>query len=265
MERIAILGNLCSDVVAGAAPRPGGGAFYAARAFARLGRNDVTVAAACAPADAVRLAPPLEAFDLPTTVIEAERTTAYSFHYEGEKRVMRQEAVGDPWTPERALAAAGVADWVYVAALTRTDFPLETLAALTAGGRRLLVDAHGLVRTPALGPIVTDAEIGSVLDTVTVLKLNDEEAEILAGGLDPAAIRRLHVAEALLTLGSLGSAIVTEDLDERIVVTPVDGPVDPTGAGDMSSAAYLDARSRGVGPIEAARAASRIVAELLAA
>jgi hypothetical protein len=33
----------------------------------------------------------------------------------------------------------------------------------------------------------------------------------------------------------------------------------------MISAAYLDARSRGVEPIEAARAASRVVAELLAA
>jgi len=179
--------------------------------------------------------------------------------------VMRQEAVGDPWTPERALAAAGDAGWVYVAALTRTDFPLETLAALAAGGRRLLVDAHGLVRTPALGPVVTDHEIGGVLDTVTVLKLNDEEAEVLAGGIDPEAIRSLRVPEALLTLGSHGSLIVAGDLEERIVVSPLDGPIDPTGAGDMISAAYLDARSRGVDPIDAARAASRLVAELLAA
>lgn len=239
--------------------------FYAARAFARLGRDDVTVAAACAPADARRLAPALVSFGLPTTVLETERTTAYSFHYEGDHRVMRQDAVGDPWTPERALAAAGDADRVYVAALTRTDFPFETLAALARGGRPLLLDAHGLVRTPPLGPVVTDGEIGSVLDAVTVLKLNDEEAEILAGGLDPAAIRGLGVPEALLTLGSQGSMIVAGDLDERIAVTPVDGPVDPTGAGDMISAAYLDARSRGVGPVAAARDASRFVTELLTA
>lgn len=198
-------------------------------------------------------------------MIRAERTTAYSFHYEGDRRVMRQEAVGDPWTPERALAAAGDAGWVYVAALTRTDFPLQTLAALAGGGRRLLVDAHGLVRTPVLGPVVTDDDIGGVLDTVTVLKLNDEEAEILAGGIDAEAIRSLRVPEALLTLGSHGSLIVAGDLEERIVVAPLDGPIDPTGAGDMISAAYLDARSRGVEPIEAARAASRVVAELLAA
>ncbi len=130
IERIAVLGNLCSDVVAGAAPRSGGGAYYAARAFAALGRHDVTITAACAAADAVRLAPPLVALGLPTSVITAGRTTAYSFHYEGDRRVMRQEAVGDPWTPQRALAAAGDAGWVYVAALTRSDFPLETLAAL---------------------------------------------------------------------------------------------------------------------------------------
>ncbi len=112
---------------------------------------------------------------------------------------------------------------------------------------------------------MTDDEIGGVLDTVTVLKLNDEEAEILAGGIDAEAIRSLGVPEALLTLGSHGSLIVAADLAERIAVTPLDGPIDPTGAGDMISAAYLDARSREVEPIEAARAASRLVAELLAA
>ena len=209
--------------------------------------------------------PPLEAFGLPTTVLEAERTTAYSFHYEGDQRVMWQEAVGDPWTPEGALAAAGDADWVYVGALTRSDFPPETLGALASGGRRLLVDAHGVVRTPALGRLVTDGEAGTMLDAVTVLKLNDEEADTLAGGHEPQEMRTLGVPEVLLTLGSRGSVVVTSGLVERIPATPVDGPVDPTGAGDTFSAAYLDARSRGATPAEAGHAASRFVAKLLAA
>lgn len=220
---------------------------------------------ACAPADAALLVPPLEAFGLPTTVLEAERTTAYSFHYEGDQRVMWQEAVGDSWTPERALVAAGDADWVYVGALTRSDFPPETLGALASGGRRLLVDAHGVVRTPALGRLVTDGEAGTILDAVTVLKLNDEEADTLAGGHEPQEMRTLGVPEVLLTLGSQGSVVVTSGLVERIPATPVDGPVDPTGAGDTFSAAYLDARSRGATPAEAGHAASRFVAALLTA
>ena len=191
-------------------------------------------------------------------------TTCYAFHYDGDRRVMHQEAVGDVWSPARAVEAAGSADWVYVAALTRTDFPVDTLAALAAGGRKLLVDAHGLVRTPALGPLVADARIGEALRHVTILKLNDEEAEILAGGTDVAAVRSLDVPEATLTLGSLGSLLVTGAVAECITATPVDGPIDPTGAGDTFSAAYLDARSRGIDPIEAARRASRFVPDLIA-
>lgn len=209
--------------------------------------------------------PPLEAFGLPTKVLPAGRTTAYSFHYDCDRRIMRQEAVGDPWAPQAALAAAGDADWVYVGALTQSDFPRDTLAALADGGRRLLIDAHGVVRTPALGELRTDGGRRDLLDAVSVLKVNDEEAEALAGGLEPEQLRALGVPEVLLTLGSHGSVIVTASGVERIAVTPADGPVDPTGAGDTFSAAYLDARSRGTGPAEAGRAASRFVAELLAA
>ena len=66
---------------------------------------------------------------------------------------MRQDSVGEPWSTERALEAAADATWVHVGALVRTDFPPETLAALATEGRRLLLDAQGLVRTAALGPL----------------------------------------------------------------------------------------------------------------
>lgn len=263
IERIAILGNLCRDIVAGAPARPGGGAFYAARALARLGRTDVTVTVACAPADAALLVPPLAELGLPTTVLAATRSTTYSFHYEGERRVMSQDAVGDPWPPARAVEAAGDAEWVYVGALTQSDFSPETLAALATGGRRLLIDAHGVVRAPALGPLRTDDSRRDLLAAVTVLKLNEEEAETLAGGLEPRRLRALGPPEVLLTLGSQGSLIVTAEAAARIPATPVAVPVDPTGAGDTFSAAYLDARSRGADPAEAGRSASRFVAEVL--
>jgi len=44
---------------------------------------------------------------------ESAETTAYSFHYEGERRIMRQEAVADPWSPEQAVAAIGDATWIH--------------------------------------------------------------------------------------------------------------------------------------------------------
>jgi sugar/nucleoside kinase (ribokinase family) len=262
MTSIAALGNLTRDVVAGARPRPGGAVFYSARAFARIGAG-ATIAAACAEADRAQLVPPLEALGLPVRWYPSETTTAYAFHYEGDRRIMRQEAVGDQWSPARALDAAGDAAWVHVGALVRTDFPEETLAAL-AEGRRLLVDAHGLVRTASLGPLRTDGDIGDVLRHVAILKLNDEEAETLVGSVDPDRLRALGVAEVLLTLGSQGAVVITEDSRERIPAQEVIGSVDPTGAGDTFSVGYLVSRARGAHPVEAARAATTIVAEFLA-
>ena len=44
----------------------------------------------------------------------------------------------------------------------------------------------------------------------------------------------------------------------------VEGPVDPTGAGDSFALLYLDARSRGAEPADAAAHAAKVVAELIA-
>jgi sugar/nucleoside kinase (ribokinase family) len=258
------MGHLTRDVVAGGEPRPGGGVFWSARALARL-HADAAVHASCSAADRSALVPPLEAFGLPVTWYESSLTTAYSFHYDGERRIMRQDAVGDPWPAERAAAAAADATWVNVCALTRSDFPPEALAALAENGRRLLVDLQGLVRTPTVGPLHTDAGIGDVLRHIEVLKLNDEEAVTLVGSADPERLRALGVPEVILTLGSQGAWVVTPDRLDRVPAVPIDGEVDPTGAGDTYAATYLVQRASGAEPVEAARAAAATVSELLAA
>lgn len=263
MTAIAAIGHISRDVVAGGAPRPGGGVFYAARALARLG-VDARIAAACAAADRETLLRPLEEFGLPVAWYESAETTAYSFHYEGDRRIMWKEAVGDPWTPDRAVDGVGNATWVDVCALTRTDFPPETLAALAHDGRLLLVDAQGLVRTATIGPLELDADIGDVLDYFEILKLNDEEAHTLVGSADPEALRALGVAEVLLTLGSMGSWVITPARLEHVPAVEVEGSVDPTGAGDTYSVTYLARRAEGAEPVEAARAAAETVSALLA-
>jgi sugar/nucleoside kinase (ribokinase family) len=262
MTTIAALGHLTRDVVAGTEPRPGGGVFYATRAFAHLGADAHSVAA-CSAEHHAELFPPLAAFGVPVTWRPSSTTTEYSFHYEGDTRIMRQEAVGDPWLPDHAVAAAGDATWVDVCALVRTDFPPATLAALAHRGHRLLIDAQGLVRTAALGPLRCDGDIGDVLRHVTGLKLNDEEALILTGTSDPEALRSLGVREVVLTLGSRGSVVVTGDLVEHVPAVEIDSTVDPTGAGDTFTVAYLLERVGGAEPVEAAREASEVVASFL--
>jgi sugar/nucleoside kinase (ribokinase family) len=262
MTLIAAIGNLTRDVVAGAPARPGGGVFYAARALASAGAG-AHVAAACAEEDRDLLVPAVESFGLPVTWIPSGVTTAYSFHYEGERRIMNQDAVGDPWTPARAVEAVADARWIDVGALTRTDFPPETLAALAADDRRLLVDAQGLVRTPALGPLRTNAEIGDALDHVSILKLNEREAEALVGSLSSDRLQRLGVREVLFTLGSHGSYVITAEAIEHVPAIEVEGRVDPTGAGDTFSATYLAGRAAGAEPVEAARSAAAAVGAFL--
>jgi sugar/nucleoside kinase (ribokinase family) len=261
---IAAMGHISRDVVAGAPPRPGGGVFYATRALARLGA-DAHARASCSAEHKAELVPQLEAFGLPVSWQESSTTTEYSFHYDGDRRIMRQDAVGDPWTPEQAVCAAADAKWIDVCALTRTDFPPETLGALARDDRQLLVDLQGLVRTPRLGPLHTDGDIGDVLPHIEVLKLNDEEAEILVGSAEPEKLHALGVPEVVLTLGSQGAWVVTPDLVEHVPSVPVDGPVDPTGAGDTYSATYLVQRAAGAEPVEAARVAATTASELLAA
>src|SRR6187431_3293377 len=94
----------------------------------------------CAPEDRRTLLSRVIALGVPVVWGPAEQTAAFSFHYEGDTRVMTVDEVGG-W----AGRGLGRAAWVFVGGVARSDFSAETLAAL-ARGRRLLVDAQGLVR-----------------------------------------------------------------------------------------------------------------------
>src|SRR5262245_38401663 len=237
MPFVAVIGNLVKDVVHGAPPRPGGAVFYQARAFHRVApATDVHLVTRCAAADRELLVPPLEEFGLPLTWRPGRETQAFSFHYEGERRVMEVDALGDPWTPDDiegwVALAIGDAPWIMVGALTRADFPPETLSVLRAHGRQLLVDGQGFVRRGTLGSLVRDAHVSpEAFASVRGLKLSDSEARVLVGSTEPDDLRRLCVPEVLVTRGSEGTLVVTAERAELVPATPVDGPVDPTGAG----------------------------------
>jgi hypothetical protein len=97
VARVAVIGNLVKDVVAAAAPRPGGAVFYQARAFHNIAPTaDVQVVTRCTLEDREMLVPPLEELGLPVTWRPARETQAFSFHYQGERRVMDVDALGDP-------------------------------------------------------------------------------------------------------------------------------------------------------------------------
>ncbi len=258
------------DVVAGAPERPGGAVWYCARALSQIDADaDVVLVCRSAEEDRDALVPGLEEFGFPVVWRPAARTTRFSFHYEGDRRIMQIDALSDPWTQADIAGwvgdAIGDAPWVIVGALTRGDFPLETLTMLTARGHRLVVDAQGLVRHGKVGPLISDGSIErAILANITALKLNDEEAAELCGGIDEASLRTLGIPEIVLTLGSEGAVIISGEVTTRVDAVPVDGPVDPTGAGDSFLLSYAVARQRGADAHEAGLIASRFVSTIIA-
>ncbi len=262
MRPLAVVGNLSRDLVDGGPPRAGGAPFHAARALRVLGRPAL-VGAKCADSDRDSLLTPLVRLGLPVLWRGGSSTATFSFRYEGDRRVMSVEALGDPWGAAD-LYGLERANWVHVGALARSDFPAETLAEL-ARDRHVSFDGQGLVRPARTGPLELDADYDpEVLTNVSILKLAEEEARVLVGEPDAAALRALGVPEVVVTLGSRGSLVLADGKLERVPAQSAGGEVDPTGAGDAFSAAYLLSRSTGHAPVPAARRATALVAGLLA-
>jgi sugar/nucleoside kinase (ribokinase family) len=257
---LAVVGSLAIDRVDGQGPRIGGCPFYAGQALRVLGTRALLVAKCAAP-DRRLLLPTLVRLGVPVSWQDSTVTTAFSIEYEGERRRMNVDALADPWTPDEVELLA--ARWVHVAPLARSDFPPETLAAL-ARGRRISLDGQGLVRPGRTGPLQLDADYDpALLHAVSILKISEEEAELLVDGFDERALRRLGVPEIVVTLGSRGCIVFADGLAELVRSRPVEC-ADPTGAGDAFAAAYLVARSSGSAPTAAARRAAALVADLLA-
>jgi sugar/nucleoside kinase (ribokinase family) len=267
MKSVAIVGNLSFDRLDGGEPRAGGGPFHCGRALRALGRRGVLVAKS-AEHDRRALLTPLVCLGLPVFWRPGKSTATFSISYEGDHRRMVVDSLGDEWTVTDIRGWVGRAlrgvEWVHVAPLARSDFPAETLAEL-ARGRRLSLDGQGLVRAPQTGLLQLDDGFDrAVLRSITVLKLAEEEARMLADGLDEQSLAALGVSELIVTLGSRGALVITDGVAHHVPGRPATGAVNPTGAGDAFSAAYLAARAGGQAPAPAARRASAFVADLLA-
>ncbi len=250
---IALIGNLSRDELPARMPQVGGGSYHGARALHRL-RVPARVIARCAVADRDALLPPLIRLGTPVRYVPGTSTAGFSFHYEGDRRLMRVESLGDVWAPGDLPALPGVR-WAHIAPLARGEFPVETLAAL-ARRCRISFDGQGLVRVPALGPLRLDDDFDrDLLRHVWVLKLAEEEAEVLG---DPSA---LGVREVVVTHGSRGATLFLRGRSEHVPARAFAG--DPTGAGDAFATAYVVARNAGFAPTGAARRATAVVASLL--
>ena len=262
MRALAVIGPLSRDVVDGRADRIGGGPWYAGRALRSL-QQPALLVAKCGDSERRSYLRRLAALGLPVALASAGETTCFSFRYHADGyREMRVDALGEPWSegdePERGLRRV---EWVHVAPLLRDDFPRETLERI-AHRRRVLLDGHGLVRAREAGRLTLDADFDrALLRHVSILKLAEDEAQVILDGAEFEELRELGVPEVVVTFGVGGSLVLTRDAAVPVTARPAPG--DPTGAGDAFSVAYLSARAGGHRPVSAARRASALVTALL--
>jgi sugar/nucleoside kinase (ribokinase family) len=257
MRPLAVIGHLSRDLIDGTPPRIGGGPWHAGRALALLGEEAVLFAK-CGGEERSRFQRRLASVGLPASLVSGGATMSFSIsNYGAGERAMAVEAVGEPWQlDEPPSTLLRRVDWLYVAPLLRSDFDAAALERL-GSGRRLLLDAQGLVRVPKLGALTLDADYDpELLRHVSILKASEEEAAMLG------PLEELGVPEVILTRGPAGSTVIVHGKAEEIPARPVDA-ADPTGAGDAFSSAYLSARAGGHAPASAARRATALVAALL--
>jgi sugar/nucleoside kinase (ribokinase family) len=214
----------------------------------------------CGPAERSLYLRRIAAVGLPVRILRGSATTAFAFRYEGDRRIMEVVEMGDSWTPED-VSSVERRSWVHVAPLLRSDFPAETLAEL-ARGRRVSLDGQGLVRARETGPLRLDADFDpALLEHVSILKLAEEEAEVILGSVDQSTVATLGAPEVIVTYGAQGSVVFANGRADEVAAWPI--VREPTGAGDGFAAAYLAARAGGHVPVAAARRATALVGALL--
>lgn len=249
---IGLLGNLSKDVLPGRPPHVGGGPYHGARALQRL-RVPARIVARCATSDREALLPPLVRLGTPVRYVPGASTASFAFTYEGDRRIMEMEAVGDTWRTSDVPELRS--RWIHIAPLSRAEWPTATVKAL-ARRYRVSFDGQGLVRAPKVGPLELDDDFDrEILRHIWVLKLAEEEADVVG---DPAA---LGVREVIVTRGSRGATVWVGGRAEDVPAHPLPG--DPTGAGDAFAVSYVVARNAGFAPAGAARRATAVVASLL--
>jgi len=264
MRLLGVVGLVSLDRVDGGLPRLGGAPFYAAKALRLLGQPAL-IATKISPEDSGR---GLHALGIPVYSRPAAHTITFRIENDGDHRTMEIEELGEPWTPADVRGwlddALRQADWVHAGALTRADFPAETLALLRRG-RVISFEGQGLVRPAEKGEVRVDSDYDpEVLRYVDILKLSEQEADALGVELDDRSLGSLGVPEVVVTLGSRGAVVFADGMADYVPARPI-AARDPTGSGDKFMAAYLTYRRQRHNPRSAARLAGEVVRALLAA
>lgn len=271
MYDICCIGHITNDKVV--TPQsvnymPGGTAWYFSCALSRMPVNYLLITAL---ADAEnRYVETLRQKGVQVRVQPSRHTVFFENIY-GENPDEREQNVlqtADAFT-EEALRQAE-ARIFHLGPLLAQDIPVELIRVLAARGQ-VSLDVQGYLRRLEKGKVLRCGWPGraEALRHVSILKADVGELQALTGciGVEEGArqIAAIGVKEVVVTDGSSGSVIYSEDRFYDIPAYPPANIVDATGCGDTYMAGYLCRRSMGddiqqAGEFAAAMAGLKIAA-----
>lgn len=245
---------------------PGGVTYYFSHGISHLLTGDSTLkyhlVASLGEAD-MQAVDDIRARGIEVDVVPSRETVFFENKYGNNvnERIQRVLAKADPFTVESLNGIE--AEYIVLGTLLADDFSLEVVKLLASRGT-LVVDAQGYLRE-VRGDKVYPCDWSDkkeFLKYIDILKVNEHEVRDISGETDLlAGAQRLlewGVKEVLLTLGSLGSYVVTK---EETIEIPAFAPrevVDATGCGDTYVMSYLYKRVQGYGKKEAATFAAAV-------
>lgn len=199
---------------------------------------------------------------------ESRRTVYFENKYgdNPNERTQRVLAKADPFTVEEM---EGLDARIYhLGSLLADDFSPEVVRTLSRKGQ-VSLDVQGYLRE-VRGESVFPVDWSNkeeILRMTDILKLNEQEMEIVTNSKDPRTVARLladmGVKEVLITFGSYGSLIYAEGQFYEIPAYEPREVVDATGCGDTYSTGYLYCRSQGIGYEESGKFAAAMCTKKL--
>ena len=169
----------------------------------------------------------------------------------------RAEEIGIEHFPDRYLQA----DLIYVCPMD-WEVDGDTIAKLSAGGRRLMADAGGFGGGTSEKHSVerSTAALKGLARYFEVVKASIEDLEYILGMAEEdyargaAEILQAGARVAVVTLGAKGACVATAQ-GQRVLPAYLDGSaqfIDPTGAGDCFAAGFIAKYLESFDPYESA-------------
>lgn len=249
MSLLAVLGNISRDSAIYPGGRRfellGGAALHVARAASRAGLAAAPVSVIGTDLGWIRSDPRLTGLDLSAVKVIPGSSCAFTLTYAAAGTLAGIECsfgVAESLT-SHCLASIGRHGQYHVCCRRPLDVR-PVLACLARTGLMFSIDFH----LASAGELIADS--AQLLTDATLIFVNTAEFAILASLIDPASLAAVVVSDGpnevtLLRHGRITAAIQPSDTRA----------VEVTGAGDALAGTFLAGRARGLGDVDALRAA----------